>query len=148
MCDLLDDGGLAFEQTGPHPLVLRTRSGRLVGRNLAYTEQAFHNLFWGAHPGRPGEHRGHSFAVGFLALGESHGGWCASAVRDFDAFYQERTPEPANGSILVAAQFFQAAFGHRQAGEVSDAIHGFLEGALHGCLDQTPLKLVREYTRR
>src|SRR5437870_2029554 len=83
MCDLLDDGGLAFEQTGPHPLVLWTRSGRLVGRNLAYTEQAFHNLFWGAHPGRPGEHRGHSFAVGFLALGESHGGWCASAVRDF-----------------------------------------------------------------
>src|SRR5437773_6753396 len=51
--------------------------------------------------------------LAFMALGESHGGWCASAVRDFDAFYQERTPEPANGSILVAAQFFQAAFGHR-----------------------------------
>ena len=70
---LLNDSGLAFEQTGPHPLVLRTWGNPPVDGSLGLdTEKAFHDLFWGAHPGRAGEHSGHcghSFAVGFLALG-------------------------------------------------------------------------------
>ena len=42
----------------------------IVGRSLADTEQALHDLFWSAHPGCAGEHsghRGHSFAVGLAS---------------------------------------------------------------------------------
>ena len=57
---LINDGGLAFEQTGPHPLVLRARGSLPVGESLTLdTEQAFDDLFWGAYPGRAGEHGGH-----------------------------------------------------------------------------------------
>jgi hypothetical protein len=75
---LLDDCTLALEQTGPHALVFRTRGRQLVSRRRAVkTEEAFHNLFRGAHLRRAGEHsghRGHSFAVGVLSLGELPGG--------------------------------------------------------------------------
>src|SRR5208283_6031429 len=57
---LLDEDSLALEQTGPHPFVLRTGRSLPTCRSLAAdTEQAFHHLFRGAHPGYAAEHTGH-----------------------------------------------------------------------------------------
>jgi hypothetical protein len=54
--------------------------------------------------------------------------------------------EDVKVSGRIQQQFFQAALGNRQAGEVGDAINRFLESALHRRLDQPSLQLVREHT--
>src|SRR6202043_4045090 len=72
----LDDGGLAFAQTCPNPLVLCTRGSRGVGRRWpGSAEQTLHDLLWSAHPGRAREHGCHgchSLSVGLLTDGASH----------------------------------------------------------------------------
>lgn len=47
-----------------------------------------------------------------------------------------RVPDDVKVSGRIHQQVFQAALGNRQAGEVGDAINGFLEGTLHRRLDQ------------
>ena len=113
---LLDDGGLAFGQTGPHPLVLRARRNLPVGGSLTLgPEQAFHDLFWGAHPGCAGEHsgyRGHSLAVGFLTLAESHGKLCAAGLDHgntlaIDCRHQDSAVGRFGGSLLIVKALLQ-----------------------------------------
>jgi hypothetical protein len=53
---LLEDRGLALEQTGPYPLVLRVRGSLPAGGICALdTEPAFHDRTWAAYSGRSGE---------------------------------------------------------------------------------------------
>src|SRR5256885_5904948 len=48
---LFDNGGLALEQTCPHPFVLRTWGrSRLARWWVGCGEEAFDDLLWGPHP--------------------------------------------------------------------------------------------------
>src|SRR5437870_12101601 len=62
---LLDNGGLALEQTRPHSLVLRAWGRRRVTRCRAGGgKKAFDDLLWGPHPRRTGEDRSEERRVG------------------------------------------------------------------------------------
>lgn len=69
---LIDDGGLALDQTGPHALALRPRDHGFVSARLAFGgEQAFQDLLGSADPGRTGKdgsHGGHALFVGLRPL--------------------------------------------------------------------------------
>src|SRR5438128_1585785 len=80
---LLDNGGLALEQTCPHPLVFRGWGRRCLTRCRAGGgKKAFDDLLWGPHPRRSGEDgsdRSHSFLImGLLTLGQPCSGLCAA----------------------------------------------------------------------
>src|ERR1700676_4740717 len=154
----LDDGGLAFAQTGPNPLVLCTRGSRRVGRRWpGSAEQTLHDLLWSAHPGRarePGCHGFYFLSVVLLTFGASPRGlWRSAGLDHRNALaiprrHQNGARRRLRRALLIksvkilsgiAQHFLQAAFGNRNAGEVGDGRDRFMEGVLHGRLDQSPL---------
>src|SRR5882672_6157652 len=107
---LLDNGGLALEQTCPYSLVLRAWGRRRLGRCRAGGgEKAFDDLLWGPHPRRAGEDgsdRGHSFLIGLLALGQPCSGLCAARLDHGNALaidrrYQNRSGGSGHRALLV-----------------------------------------------
>jgi hypothetical protein len=133
-----------------HTLLLRVRTSLPVSGSLALDpEQAFHDLFWGTHPRGTVEHcghGGHSLAVGFLALVESHGcalvGWSIGIPLPSTAATKwSRLPVP--GALLIKGvkilsripqNLLQAALGDRNSGKVGDRLDGFGEGILRAAL--------------
>jgi hypothetical protein len=156
--DLIDHGGLALDQTGPHAFVLRPRGhvGFVAARLAFGGEQAFQNLLWSADPGHTGEDGSdgrHALLVGLLAFGQAEGGLRGNRLDDRNAFAVDgrdenragghigRTLLVEGGEVLghVRQHLFQAAFGNGDTREFGDGLHGRQERVLHGGLDQPAL---------
>jgi hypothetical protein len=140
---------LLFDQTGPHPLVLRTRRSRLCRPGpAAATEQTLHHLLRAAHPRIFGEHRrdgGHSLPVGLLSFGKPHrrlrwAGLDHGNALAVDGGYQDRAGRRFRSALpikrvkvsrSIQEHLLQASLRNAYTGDCGQAIDGFLEGALH-----------------
>src|SRR5439155_705153 len=138
---LANHGSLAFDEAGPHPLVLRSwRRALASASGWLPAEKAFHHLLGSANPRCSYEHRGHRghlLAVGLLSLGQSY-----RPLSPFGLDHGNALAVDVLGSLLK--DFFDAAHGNRRTGDFRNALAGFPERSLHRCLDHALLQLIRE----
>ena len=127
-------------------------------------EKAVDDLLWGPHPRRAGEDGsdgGHSFLIGLLSFGQPCSGFCAARLDHGNAFtvdrrHQDRARGSCNRALLVEGvkvscrirkDFFQAAFGDGDTGQLGNGLNRFQKRVLYGGLDQAALEFVGERPR-
>jgi hypothetical protein len=155
-------GGLALEQTGPHPLIFGTRRrGCIIRSGARDAEQTLHNLLWGTHPGRASEDGGnrcHALLIGLLTLGQTR---CRFRARRLDhgntLTIDGRYEYGSSGGLVetlpvksvkvlgrIRQDLLQTAFGDGDTGQFGNSLDRIQERVLHGGFDQAPLEFVGE----